>query len=446
MFRCCFCPSCYVSAVQRLHANHEQPRNAFTKYDNGWMLFFKQATTSYSSPNSAAAAGPTGGANAASIAAGAAATYAAFMAVCFRPLDHLQAQQQLRASGAAPIAVSNPFGNPAPISSGSGSAAAAQGAFNPWWQQQQQQQQQQRPAVPQVVASGSGSVPTSPTGFLSSPMSPFTQQQQYQHAGLSMQPAGAPPQAAQQRPPGQQQQQWPQDVMHAQPGETDEQFARRLAVMMGGGSGSNSNSSSPNSSGRLPSAGLMVPNSRLGSSSSQQLLQTQQQQQQGLYPSLSAPSGGITGDFDGPPPSAPPAAAGLPLTSANPFRPAAAAATASAAAAGPQQQQGLAPGVAAVAATAAGVQLQAGSIAGAQQMPAVPGSSASAAAAGATGGSESAADQDLCVICLSEPREVGFLHGASVHKCVCRECASLMQPHAPCPMCRQPIERIIGVY
>jgi hypothetical protein len=91
------------------------------------------------------------------------------------------------------------------------------------------------------------------------------------------------------------------------------------------------------------------------------------------------------------------------------------------------------------------VPLQAGSIAGAQQMPAA-GSSGSAVAAGATGGSEPAADQDLCVICLSEPREVGFLHGASVHKCVCRDCASLMQPNSPCPMCRQPIERIIGVY
>ncbi|KAF6264413.1 hypothetical protein COO60DRAFT_1624220 [Scenedesmus sp. NREL 46B-D3] len=43
-------------AVLRLHSNHEQPRNAFTKYDNGWMLFFKQATTSYSTPT---AAGPT---------------------------------------------------------------------------------------------------------------------------------------------------------------------------------------------------------------------------------------------------------------------------------------------------------------------------------------------------------------------------------------------------
>jgi hypothetical protein len=106
----------------------------------------------------------------------------------------------------------------------------------------------------------------------------------------------------------------------------------------------------------------------------------------------------------------------------------------------------LAPGVAAVAATSAGAQLHAGSIAGAQQMSGLAGSSASAAAAGATGGSESAGDQDLCVICLVEAREVGFLHGASVHKCVCRECASLMQPHAPCPMCRQPIERIIGVY
>lgn len=427
-------------AVLRLHANHEQPRNAFTKYDNGWMLFFKQATTSYSTP-SAAAAGPTGGTNPAGVAAGAAATYAAFMAVCYRPLDHLQAQQQMRAAGAAPAAGANPFGNPAQYSSSSGSGnAAAQGTFNPWWQQQQQ-----RPAALPSVNPGPSSVPTSPTGFPTSPMSPFTQQQQYQHhAGLSLQPAGAPPQAAQQRPPAlqQQQQPWPEEVLHAQPGETDEQFARRLASLVGGvGSGSNSGGSSPSASGRLSSAAATMPNSRLGSSASQQLLQPQPQQQPGLYPSLSAPAAGVTGgSADADAPSAPPAA-DLPLTSANPFRPAAAAAASSAA-----PQAALAPGVAAVAAAAAaGAPLQPGSVAGAQQMPAA-GSSASLAAAGPTGGSASSGDQDLCVICLVEAREVGFLHGASVHKCVCRDCASLIQPNSPCPMCRQPIERIIGVY
>ncbi|KAF6264414.1 hypothetical protein COO60DRAFT_123519 [Scenedesmus sp. NREL 46B-D3] len=227
--------------------------------------------------------------------------------------------------------------------------------------------------------------------------------------------------------------------MHAQPGETDEQFARRLAIMMGGdGSGSYSSSGSPTSSGRLASAAATMPSSRLGSSSSQQLPPPPPQQQHGLYLSLSVPTAGMTGgraDLNEPPPSAPPAA-GLPLTSANPFRPLAAAALNT----GPQQGPALGGSAAATALTA-------GSVAGAQQVPAATSSSStSLAAAGATGGSESAGDQDLCVICLVEAREVGFLHGASVHKCVCRGCASLIQPNSPCPMCRQPIERIIGVY
>jgi hypothetical protein len=57
-----------------------------------------------------------------------------------------------------------------------------------------------------------------------------------------------------------------------------------------------------------------------------------------------------------------------------------------------------------------------------------------------------AADADLCVICLSAAREVGLLHGSTVHKCLCRECAGMIAVGAPCPMCRQRVERVLGVY
>lgn len=55
-------------------------------------------------------------------------------------------------------------------------------------------------------------------------------------------------------------------------------------------------------------------------------------------------------------------------------------------------------------------------------------------------------DEDLCVICLTQPRQVGFLHGSSVHKCVCTECAALTSTGQPCPMCRAPITAILNVY
>ncbi|GLI66698.1 hypothetical protein VaNZ11_010634 [Volvox africanus] len=51
-----------------------------------------------------------------------------------------------------------------------------------------------------------------------------------------------------------------------------------------------------------------------------------------------------------------------------------------------------------------------------------------------------------CVICLNAPREVGFLHGDSVHCCVCRECSKCITAGDLCPLCRQPVERVLGVY
>ncbi len=71
----------------------------------------------------------------------------------------------------------------------------------------------------------------------------------------------------------------------------------------------------------------------------------------------------------------------------------------------------------------------------------VTGGASSGGGSGGGGG-----DEDLCVICLSSPRTAGFLHGASVHRACCRECAALFQPGQPCPLCRQPVERVLGVF
>ncbi|KAG1669396.1 hypothetical protein FOA52_004047 [Chlamydomonas sp. UWO 241] len=55
-------------------------------------------------------------------------------------------------------------------------------------------------------------------------------------------------------------------------------------------------------------------------------------------------------------------------------------------------------------------------------------------------------DDVQCVICLSAPREAGFLHGATVHRCVCRACSQLISVGRPCPLCRQPVERVLGIF
>ncbi|GLC38256.1 hypothetical protein PLESTM_000704700 [Pleodorina starrii] len=51
-----------------------------------------------------------------------------------------------------------------------------------------------------------------------------------------------------------------------------------------------------------------------------------------------------------------------------------------------------------------------------------------------------------CVICMSAPLEAGFMHGDSVHFCVCRACSAHVAVGAPCPLCRQSVERVVGVY
>ena len=56
------------------------------------------------------------------------------------------------------------------------------------------------------------------------------------------------------------------------------------------------------------------------------------------------------------------------------------------------------------------------------------------------------ADDMCCVICLTGPRDVGLLHGETVHKCVCKECSGLLGVGKPCPLCRQLVERILRLY
>ncbi|KAK9848937.1 hypothetical protein WJX84_012044 [Apatococcus fuscideae] len=54
-------------------------------------------------------------------------------------------------------------------------------------------------------------------------------------------------------------------------------------------------------------------------------------------------------------------------------------------------------------------------------------------------------DSDMCVVCMEKPCAAGFVHGNSVHKCCCRECAEdyKRSGHPTCPICREPIEHII---
>lgn len=58
-------------------------------------------------------------------------------------------------------------------------------------------------------------------------------------------------------------------------------------------------------------------------------------------------------------------------------------------------------------------------------------------------------DDDTCVVCLAAPKEAGFVHGDSVHRCVCKECAAEVMRQEPrsCPICRQKIETVLtGFY
>jgi len=52
---------------------------------------------------------------------------------------------------------------------------------------------------------------------------------------------------------------------------------------------------------------------------------------------------------------------------------------------------------------------------------------------------------DVCVVCFNRPRTVGFLHGDSLHRCVCQGCAQRIIENGKgnCPMCRKKIDQVI---
>jgi hypothetical protein len=57
-----------------------------------------------------------------------------------------------------------------------------------------------------------------------------------------------------------------------------------------------------------------------------------------------------------------------------------------------------------------------------------------------------AADEQLCVICLDQPKRVGVLHNGSLHLCLCSACAEEVGLAGGCPVCRQPIEELLPVF
>lgn len=101
------------------------------------------------------------------------------------------------------------------------------------------------------------------------------------------------------------------------------------------------------------------------------------------------------------------------------------------------------PREAAAAVTAANLPEPRGAVAGASGPPARAPAAQAGEAAGGGGGAD---EDDVCVICMTNPRQIGFLHGSSVHRCVCAECALLVSVGAPCPLCRAPIAAVLNVY
>lgn len=52
-------------------------------------------------------------------------------------------------------------------------------------------------------------------------------------------------------------------------------------------------------------------------------------------------------------------------------------------------------------------------------------------------------DGKLCIICMTDPRTVGILHGDSMHVVACAGCAPRLQNGSACPICRRPVERLV---
>ena len=54
---------------------------------------------------------------------------------------------------------------------------------------------------------------------------------------------------------------------------------------------------------------------------------------------------------------------------------------------------------------------------------------------------------NLCVVCLSSPKTMTFIHSTTNtgHTCCCVDCASMFEGK-PCPLCREPIMLIVKIY
>ena len=60
------------------------------------------------------------------------------------------------------------------------------------------------------------------------------------------------------------------------------------------------------------------------------------------------------------------------------------------------------------------------------------------------GASAQVLPQDLCVICLTEPRNASIIHGTTGHQICCIGCAEkLKNDKKRCPVCRKKIKMVI---
>lgn len=374
-----------LSPPQRLHPNHEQPKNASTRYDSGWLLFFRPATTA----NSPAAAREA---------------FNKFIDCCNRPLDYLavlnaaaasspiRAQPEQRPQPMHPLQRPQPMYPPVPST---WSGALSQPTTRP----------------PVAAAAVPMAPPTAPSGVAQYPTialhQPTSDVQEAAGGLVQLQPADAPPsgplgavtgssssqrvwhdaeraQAAGGTSGSGSEQEY--DPLVARPGESDAAFAQRLSRMYGSFSQAAQDGDGAPATG---AAGVTGTSSH------------SPQRPAAVQPPHQGPGAGGGQDVV---PSAPPA------LNPNPFD------------GGAPPLHQMATGDLAALLTAA------------------------AAAAGPTVGANSEDEENMCIVCLTNQRQIGFLHGSSVHRCVCKECACDFSIGGPCPLCRAPITAILNVY
>ena len=61
--------------------------------------------------------------------------------------------------------------------------------------------------------------------------------------------------------------------------------------------------------------------------------------------------------------------------------------------------------------------------------------------------SADAASDNSCLVCFTNVRNAGLVHGDAMHMGVCFECANkIMTSNGACPMCRERVEKVVKVY